>query len=472
MINIEQNRGNLKISYINEDGQVAITNIVVPKKEKFQWIYSHGTSKRVNPDFVSWDEKEVSKQPTNYLDKYRMTEFIEGLPASTKKKIFSNNTPRKYYIDIETEILDEFPNPENPKSAILSIAIADDKNKIVVLSTSKISKSQSVSIGKRINEHFAKYKTKFIFKHVYFKTEYDLLYTFFKMSKDWPLITGWNFVDFDWAYLVGRGSKLNVDASMASPTGTMYLASQPSGNSKKRYPFPNHKIVVDYMEVYRKWDRKISPKESDSLDYVSQKALGLKKITYTGNLNDLYRDDRETYLFYNAVDSLLVRYIDEELGSLNAYLTLAYLTKVEPYKAFSSIAMIENILGSMLLKNNKLLIKQESKDRERYQGAFVFPAIPGRHEDLITLDYASLYPTIIRQHNISPEVFLGKVSIVPKKMDKNTIYCASGATFKKGVPGVLPALLTDLYSQRKSSKKIYGDIEAEINELKKILNKK
>lgn len=47
-----------------------------------------------------------------------------------------------------------------------------------------------------------------------------------------------------------------------------------------------------------------------------------------------------------------------------------------------------------------------------FEGAFVFPTIPGVYRGGIgTIDFASLYPSIIRAINISPETYVGKLLV-------------------------------------------------------------
>ena len=137
------------------------------------------------------------------------------------------------------------------------------------------------------------------------------------------------------------------------------------------------------------------------------------------------------------------------------------------------MAMIDNILCLELLNHSKVLIGgQKSGDGKKFKGAFVFPVTPGFHDWLITLDYASLYPSTIRQWLISPENFLGKIDKIPKVLDKNIVYCASGATFKNDKNGALPILMTKIYKDRKIAKHKYGNIESEVKKLKEILKNK
>jgi hypothetical protein len=47
---------------------------------------------------------------------------------------------------------------------------------------------------------------------------------------------------------------------------------------------PQHKLIVDYLEIYKKWDRTIDPKENNTLDFVADAALGIRKVKYPGTL--------------------------------------------------------------------------------------------------------------------------------------------------------------------------------------------
>jgi len=476
MVNIEQHKNLLKVSYVNKEGNIELMDIEVPEKEYFKWGYSTATGSK---KYKSWDNKPIKKIKTNYLDKYRITEFLLTQSEEVQSKLFDLHTPKIYFVDIETEILDEFPNPENPKSQIYCISIVSQTNKVISLSTKPLLKGQEDQIKKELNEYFKDFEYDIKYEFILFNTEYDMLYTFFKKYvKRMPTITGWNFVGFDWPYLISRAKYLNVDPSMCSPTGKM-METRITNNLDKTtvtVMMPLHKMVVDYLQVYKKWDNIVSTKENDSLDYVSETVLGVHKLHYSSSLTDLYNNNYKDYILYNAIDSYLVKLIHEKLNSIAPYFALGAITKVEHHKVYSSIAMIENIMCIELLKHNKILVKNEDKEideNKEYVGGFVFPVVPGFYENLITFDYASLYPTTIRQHNISPEIYLGKSETLDlKHKEENVIYCASGAKFDKTEHGVLPMILTKIYKERRAAKKIYGDIEAEIKYLKEKLKTK
>lgn len=66
------------------------------------------------------------------------------------------------------------------------------------------------------------------------------------------------------------------------------------------------------------------------------------------------------------------------------------------------------------------------------------------------LDFASLYPSIMRQFGISPEVFIKKdINYIPKE---DEIKMASGAIYKKDKKALIPSILTEYYARRKQAK--------------------
>ena len=105
MINAEQIKNELKVSYINSDGLVGFKTFKIPESEQFEWIHAN---KEYDPIVRSWDNKKVRKKATTILNSYRIAEFLMTMPQKDQDEIFANNTPKKYYCDIETEILDVF----------------------------------------------------------------------------------------------------------------------------------------------------------------------------------------------------------------------------------------------------------------------------------------------------------------------------------------------------------------------------
>jgi DNA polymerase elongation subunit (family B) len=457
MIDIEQKNSVLSISYFDENGEVAIDKIVVPSEELFEWEYC--AEKDGHPVFKSWDEKPVKKVKTRFLSKWRMEEFLLSLPPERTANIYSMNVPKKFFVDIEVFVGDEWPKPEQAKTPVTAITFCHE-DRVISMGTKQLTSQQISNIKKKIQEHIGKSVD---FNYLYFKSEFDMLSSFFlKAMQKMPVITGWNFIGFDWTYLINRCKRLNIDISDSSPTKKL------SGELM----MPVHRLVVDYLDVYRKWDRIIDMKENNTLDYVAKAALGINKIKYPGTLQDMYESDFETYIFYNAVDTKLVEMIDKKLNTLQTFLTLGGIAQVEANRAFSPIWMTEAAMTRELYRRNRVFPKTEklSRKRESYEGAFVVEPKTGIYEWVASFDFASLYPSIMRQWNISPESYLHNVDAL-EEIDVNTyIKTSSGAVFRKDKDSVFRTILTDFYAKRKSSKKIYMEIEEEIEALKKYID--
>ena len=457
MIDIEQKNSVLSISYFDENGEVAIDKIAVPPEELFEWEYC--SEKDGHPVFKSWDEKPVKKVKTRFLSKWRMEEFLLSLPPERTANIYSMNVPKKFFVDIEVFVGDEWPKPEQAKTPVTAITFCHE-DRVISMGTKQLTSQQITNIKKRIQEHIGRQVD---FNYLYFKSEFDMLSSFFlKAVQKMPVITGWNFIGFDWTYLINRCKRLNIDISDSSPTKKL------SGDLM----MPVHRLIVDYLDVYRKWDRVIDVKENNTLDYVAKAALGINKIKYPGTLQDMYESDFETYIFYNAVDTKLVEMIDKKLNTLQTFLTLGGIAQVEANRAFSPIWMTESAMTRELYRRNRVFPKTEklSRKRESYEGAFVVEPKTGIYEWVASFDFASLYPTVMRQWNISPESYLYNVDALEEIDVSSYVKTSSGAVFRKDKDSVFRTILTVFYAKRKSSKKVYMEIEEEIEALKKYID--
>lgn len=460
MIDIEQVDGSLRISYFNERGEVEISTLQIPADQMFDWEYVQPGEKSF-PGVLSWDGKAVRKKRTRYLSKWRIEEFLLSLgPAQTAK--FTQYGPKKFYLDIETFVGDEWPKPDTAKFPVTAITFCNE-NKIITLGVNPLTSTQILNIKKRIQEHFKDYiKEEIEYNYLRFETEYDMLVSFFyKAIQKMPLITGWNVIGYDWMYLVNRCKRLNIDPSPCSPSHKL------TGDAQ----LPMHKLIVDYLDVYKKWDRVIDIKENNTLDYVAKAALGIQKVKYSGTLQDLYENDFESYIYYNAVDTKLVELIDKKINTLTTFLTLGNITQVEANRAYSPIWMAEAVMTRENYSRRRVFPRTDkaTKKREKYEGAFVVDPKMGLYEWVASFDFASLYPSIMRQWNISPESYVKNIDAIDTYDESKYIKTSSGALFKKDEDSVFKTILTDYYGKRKATKKQYMEIEEEIEQLKKQL---
>ena len=128
---------------------------------------------------------------------------------------------------------------------------------------------------------------------------------------------------------------------------------------------------------------------------------------------------------------------------------------------------------NFIYPNFKVIPEKKNTNTEGsddYAGAFVWPTQAGVYKFIGGLDFASLYPTIMRQFQISPETFVMRdKSHVCKP---NEIKTCSGAVYRKDPDAIIPAILDTYYAKRKAAKNDKKNADREREELKNILEER
>lgn len=465
IVNIEQRQGKLIVSYINKEGDVSYMQLNIPYNHKYEYqLVNRGIGLQ---DLTSWDGKQVKRVPTEFLSKSRIQEFFMEA-GDVVNPLFERNTPKLFSCDIEVDVTEDgFAEAKDATNRINSIAWCRFPE-VIVFGMKQLTGEQCKRIEDEINKHISPIGKKYSFLYKQFDNEATMLHDFlYNYVRNASLVTGWNFWNYDWRYIYNRCKLLNLDISWLSPTKQWYKHRIQDKGQKADIMLPQHKLIVDYLEIYKKWDRTIDPKENNTLDFVAEAALGIKKVKYPGTLRDLFEKDYDRYVFYNAIDTILVENIHYKLKTMGTFLGLGNITKVEAMSAFSPIQMLEATLVRYAYQRRQVFPKEkQNNERASYEGAFVFDPIPDMYEWIASFDYASLYPSIMRQFKISIENFVLKD--INHQPTNNQIKCVSGAVFDKTVEPLLSEILTNYYGQRKDAKKVYLKAEKEIGELEEI----
>jgi DNA polymerase elongation subunit (family B) len=469
VINFQQKPGSLLVSFIKPDGGVGYTNFTVPPSQQYSYQYAKTGGLK---DLMSWDDKPVKRVACQLLDKFRIQEFLIDAKEENVKHLFEVNMPLLSCCDIETDVTDEgFCEPSSAANRVNSISWVE-KESITAFGLKPLSAKQCQDIENDINAHVAKFNIKYKFLYKQYENEVYMLQDFFyNYARLATAITGWNFIAYDWQYLTNRCNRLGIDISFMSPTKKWKDKTIQDKNNKVKVKFPLHKLIFDYLEIYKKWDRTVEVKESATLDFVSELLLGIKKVKYPGTLQDLYNKDYEKYIFYNCIDSVLVQLLDKKLKTMSTMLGLGNITRIETMDAFSPISMFEATMARYAYNVGKVFPKDDTHHhREEYEGAFVFEPTPGLYEWVSSFDYKSLYPSVARQFMMSFD------NLICKDKDHvckpNEIKTISGAVFDKGYYALLPAILTDYFGMRVTTKNVSTTAELNASKLKDILKKR
>lgn len=486
MIDYEQSGQNLIISYVKDNGQISLTKVPIPQVEFFNWKACSPNDPHMDRTWTTHDERPVKKVRTMRLDRYRLMELMHRLPLKVKKDIFAIHETPKVFMDIETEILTKFiPNPDNPMEKVLTNAWVIG-NKVFMQGTKPLDQSDIESIKKMINEHVKSLGTVYEVEYLYYETESLMLRDLFNVHiPAMQFITGWNFLKFDWAYMSSRAKFLGVNIAAASPTGKTYpyyIRDKFSKDKGVTVFLPKHKIVVDYMMLYEKVDKSVEVKESSQLDWVGNEVLKIKKVSYNGNLMDLYRDDFKKYLFYNVIDCVLVKELDAKLQTFSTLTTLATNGKVPLHQSLFASDIVENLFCEVYMGRKQVFVDERREaDGSTYSGGFVKEPSAGLHQGVSGLDYESLFPSIFLAFGVGLDTYLGHTDDEGKtflsfkggestKFNPETMtWCASGAVYDKTKKSVMNTVTVDLFKARVKAKHYANELDEDIEKLERML---
>jgi len=381
---------------------------------------------------------------------------------------------RKVFFDIEVEVTYGFPDVMKANNVITSIALYDFMTETYF--------TYVFDAKKRLQSYTKDNKVVEVYD-----TEYEMLNKFFQKYLEIKptILSGWNSDFFDIPYLYNRAvNVLGVSvANLLSPISEVYY-----NEVKKRYVIAGVSCL-DYLSLYRKFS--FSQQSSYRLDYIGEVEVGIKKVDYEGTLNDLYENDLQTFIDYNIRDVKILVELDKKLNLIEISRGIAHLGHIPYEEVFMSSRYLE---GAILVYLKKLGIVAPNKpprpktfDDDKFAGAYVQKPQAGKHDWVYDLDITSMYPSVIRSLNISPETKLGKVegwdaeeflkkdlvktyTMIDKKEKEigkftngelenylltNEISIASnGVLYRTDKQGLIPALLTKWFNERVEMRKL------------------
>ena len=468
----------LCVSYVEGSGKVNMFRWPIPDDLMYCWKYAK-KGETPNPYFKSWDFKPVIKEPlTGNFTEQRIHEILIDIerwwPDNPMVKALSElHIPNTTYLDIEVNVDDDgFPEASEANNPINTISLLMNDT-VYVLGRAELTQNEVDWIQNEVTKHCERFETNYKFIYRYHPNEISLINDLMEFIRISDCVTGWNYFGYDYPYIYNRMVKLGMDPKVMSPTHNMFAYKPQSAKTKEdTIRLPYHKAMYDYLEVYKKWDRMVSPKESNKLDWVAEKMLGVKKVQHQLGFKEMWEQQKKEYVFYNAIDSVLVRELDLVLKTSAAFFGLANLMHCPALVAFSSTKSIEIVQAEYLYRENRVFPSGVKKKNEKlgYEGALVFEPKPGVYKNALTLDYASLYPTSIRQFNISPDTLICKNKNHVRK--DNEIKCCNGCVYTKDFEGFIPKILTDFYGKRKMYKKEMIIAEKEKNYLEDVLKRR
>lgn len=410
-------QGKLSVSYINDKGMKSIIDFNV---DKFKSFYDDPNGQLEQPD-----GKRCSIKYTNDPSIFDIRTFLRELPDNYRKLFAGKTSPKLYTFDIETQLREdrEFEEPGDAGMPIHTISVVSPEMNTVVMGDKELNDEDIEWIQSQIRDYLDKlpfFHTLNLkipsFKYQYYDNEKDMLEYFLKgiVSKV-PILSGWNNIRYDWQYITNRIKNnypnLSITCASASHQCTPKKFVDMKGNDFY-CPMPLHTPIIDMSQVMD-FDLAVMPiKEANSLDYIASETpgLGVHKIEYDGDLEILYERDYRRYVFYNAIDSILVQLINYRYKTLETMYMQALYCEVKIQDTFSKIAVSEALVWNDFYDHGYKIVYKKDFDVQRGQlrGAYVAQPKPGKWSFVTCNDFASLYPSTIITCNLSFENYIGR----------------------------------------------------------------
>ena len=301
-----------------------------------------------------------------------------------------------------------------------------------------------------------------------FEREADLLrgWKDFVQEVDPDIVIGYNIANFDLPYLVNRAATLNVQdfpflgrsLRTKSVVKTNTFSSKAYGTRETQSTSMDGRVQLDILAVIQR-DYKLS---SYTLNAVSAHFLNEQKEdvhhSIIGDLHNGSAEDRRRLAVYCLKDAYLPQRLLEKLMVLFNYVEMARVTGV-PLSFLLERGQQIKVMSQLLrfCKDQRLLIpnlKREAGGNETYEGATVIEPKRGFYDvPVVTLDFASLYPSIMMAHNLCYTTLLQPGQAEGLSKD-DYVATPLGPCFVKASvrKGILPQILENLLAARSRAK--------------------
>lgn len=275
--------------------------------------------------------------------------------------------------------------------------------------------------------------------------ERELLRKYFDAiaKRDPDVICGWNVTEFDLSVLDARARALGVPFTIGrgGERARVLPGSSSSRPTVARIP---GRVALDGIATLRAATYAF---ERFTLDHVAEELLGRrKKIADTSDpvaeIRRMHRDDPERLAEYNLEDCRLVVDIFHKASLLDFAMERAMLTGLALDRQGGSVAAFDHLYLPRLHRRGVVANDVGDVLGEASPGGHVLDSVPGFYRDVLSFDFRSLYPSIIRTFRIDP---LGLA-----QPGDDPIPGEDGATFARE-GAILPELITSLHEARSAA---------------------
>ena len=247
--------------------------------------------------------------------------------------------------------------------------------------------------------------------------ELELLRRTIQELYDCDVMSGWNSDFFDMPYLILRtdvleraGKPISVaDWRLPGAGGHRYKMKEFFGAEKLMVDINSTgRAHLDYLQLFQKFT--FEGRASYSLASIAEEELDIPKLEYEGSLADLYNNDFVHFIKYNVRDVEILHRLDEKYKFVNLANMMSHENTVLIDAVLGTVKYVETGLSNYAHRVLGMRVgnKPPPQTTTKVEGAIVLTPKVGLHQWVGSVDINSLYPSVIRSLNISPEKIIGQ----------------------------------------------------------------
>lgn len=394
------------------------------------------------------DEKRLLEDVTKNLD-LKSKEFIEIALHFAKLFEVKWFSPKRIAVDIEvyTPFEGRIPSPESAEHPVISIAIAsnDGFKKVFALYRDGLKVGQEISMDAEIE---------------IYDNERGMLLDFLHIIQQYPIVISFNGDNFDFRYLFARSLNLGIDGDLLG----IEVRKVIKGN-KVEYEVKFKNSL--HIDLYKFFSNKAiqtyafeSKYKETNLDAVAQALLGIGKVQLDTDLSKTSLGDLIKYNLRDAQITLeLTLFSNELVWKLMLLLMRVSKLGLEDLTRSTVSVWIKNLFywehrrrGYLIPRRDDILSLKSKKVTEaiikgkKYAGAIVMEPPQGIFFNVAVLDFASLYPSIMKRWNLSYETIdpePNKCSSVENVADEQGRIIHQVCIERPGITSTIVGLLRD-----------------------------
>ena len=329
----------------------------------------------------------------------------EGLESilTTYSPMFFTEVPdiRRIAVDIEvyTPVINRIPDSSVSQQPVTAIGLSDSEG----YNTCFVLRRKGFSEGEKHDD--------------FPEDEAEMLVEAFRIIDSYPLVMTFVGDSFDMKYLYNRAKRLKIDMEKYCP---IYMRG--NQDPRREQALLKRGVHLDMYKFFGNPSIKIyalsGKYQRENLNTIAEGLLGIGKLELSDAISALNYFELAHYCWLDA--NLVLQFTEYEDKLLLRLITLLMRISrmsMEEVTRFYISSWIQSLFRQEHRANGLLIprrvdidtMKQPDAHTEAmvggkaFKGAIVIEPVAGVHFNATVLDFASLYPTIMKTHNISYE---------------------------------------------------------------------